>query len=156
MFRGSPYFENWTDELLMEEYNFLNEKGVMYGKYIDDNIVGMVSYLPYKVDEHNIVLPENKKIGYLADIAVLNEYRKRGIGTEMFTYVVNKLISEKYDYLYFRTVINGSMSEGIGKKLGFEIVYDDSGNLVTQEISFPRNRPDIPEKESRKFLLKKI
>jgi GNAT superfamily N-acetyltransferase len=155
-FRKAPYFEDWTEQLLKEEYDFLTTNGFIFGKYIDSQMIGLASYLPNKQPNHKIEFPVDKKIAYLSDLAVLEAYRKKGIGTELFVYALNDIIRNQYDYVYFRTVVNGSLSEGIGIRNGFEIVYDENSKLVTQQLSFPRVKDDVPEVEDRKFLVKKL
>ncbi|MCI8352613.1 MAG: GNAT family N-acetyltransferase [Clostridia bacterium] len=57
---------------------------------------------------------------YLADIAVLNEYRRRGLGNKLMLYGVMQAKVLGYQRLYMRTLDKGSMSYGIALKIGFK------------------------------------
>ena len=105
--------------------------------------------------EKYIILPTNN-VGYISDIAVLEEYRRRGYGTELMQYAIDQFKNKGDDYAYFRTLRFGSLSEPIGLKLGFETVYKDNGEMLIQNCSFPRINNCVPETEERKFLVKKL
>lgn len=154
-FRKKPYFEDWHEEDVKEEYDYLSNNGDIYVKEIDGKIVGIVTLLKGIQNGHGLVLPTNN-VGYISDIAVLEEYRRRGYGTELMEYALKCFENEGDEYAYFRTLRNGSMSEPIGLKLGFETVYKDDGEMLIQECSFPRINNQVPETEERKFLIKKL
>lgn len=159
-FRKAPYYEDWNNENVREEYEYLKKNGNINFMIVDGRVVGLVTTLYGIQENHNIKLDSNK-VGYISDIAVLSEYRKRGIGTELMKYVIDEFKKEGIEYVYFRTIAvqpdgRKSLSEPIGIKLGFEILYDENGNLITQDCSFPRNNESIPEEEKREFLVKKI
>ncbi len=154
-FRKKPYFEDWQDADVKSEYDYLNTNGEIFMKEIDGKVVGIVTLLKGIQEGHNLNLNTNN-VGYISDIAVLEEFRRRGYGTELMEYAVNEFIKNGNDYAYFRTLKNGSMSEPIGIRLGFETMYKDNGEMITQECSFPRINNCVPEKEERKFLIKKL
>lgn len=154
-FRKSPYYEDWNEKNILEEYNYLMSNGDIYVKEYDNKIVGLVSLLNGIQKDHDLKLPTNE-VGYMSDIAVLEEYRKRGIGTELMSFAIDEFKSRKFKYCYFRTICNGSLSEPIGKKLGYQLVYNNDGTLLTQEVSFPRVNNLISEVEKRKFLIKQL
>lgn len=154
-FRKKPYFEDWKEEDVKEEYDYLNNNGNIYVKEVDNKIVGIITLLQGIQKNHGLILPTNN-VGYISDIAVLEEYRRRGYGTELMEYALKRFINNGNEYAYFRTLRNGSMSEPIGIKLGFETVYKDDGEMLIQECSFPRINNCVPETEERKFLIKKL
>ena len=57
--------------------------------------------------------------------------------------------------MYLRTNLYGSMSEGIAKSRGFEIMKNNN-EIITEEVSFKRTNPDISETDMRKFLVKRF
>ena len=154
-FRKKPYFEDWQECDVKEEYDYLNENGNIYVKEVNNKIIGIVTLLSGIQKGHELVLPTNN-VGYISDIAVLEEYRRRGYGTELMQYAIDRFKNDGNEYAYFRTLKNGSMSEPIGIKLGFETIYKDNGEMLIQECSFPRINNCVPEKEDRKFLIKKL
>ncbi len=154
-FRKKPYFEDWKDNDIEDEYNYLRKNGEIYVKEINGKVVGLVTLLNGVQKGQEIFLPTNN-VGYISDIAVLEEFRRRGYGTELMQFAVNEFVKNGNDYAYFRTLKNGSMSESIGIKLGFKIMYRENGEMIIQECSFPRINNCIPEKEERKFLIKKL
>ena len=154
-FRKKPYFEDWNEKLVKDEYDFLSSNGEIYVKEVNDKIIGIVTLLSGIQPNHELILPTNN-VGYISDIAVLEECRRRGYGTELMQYAIDKFKKNGNEYAYFRTLRNGSLSEPIGLKLGFETVYKDNGDMLIQNCSFPRIDNKIPETEERKFLVKKL
>ena len=154
-FRKKPYFEDWKDKDIQEEYEYLSSHGEIFVKEVLGKVIGLVTLLKGIQRGHNLSLATNN-VGYISDIAVLEEYRRRGYGTELMQYAINEFIKNGNDYAYFRTLKIGSMSEPIGLKLGFETMYNEKGEMITQECSFPRINNCVPEKEERKFLIKKL
>ena len=45
VFRGAPYYEDWTDDMIVEEYNDLYSNGFVYGYYLNDKCVGSSYFL---------------------------------------------------------------------------------------------------------------
>ena len=154
-FRKKPYFEDWKDEDVRSEYNYLKENGEIFFKEVNNQIIGLVTLLKGIQEGHGLKIPTNN-VGYISDIAVLEEFRRRGYGTELMQYAVNEFKKNGNEYAYFRTLKNGSLSEPIGLRLGFETVYKNNGDILTQLCSFPRINNCVPEKEERKFLVKKL
>ena len=64
------------------------------------------------------------KIMYLADVAVLDEYRRKGLGNQLMLYGVMQSKILGYDTLYMRTLENGSMSYNIASRIGFKQIPD--------------------------------
>lgn len=154
-FRKKPYFEDWKEKDVREEFDYLSTNGDIYFKEVDNKIVGLITLLQGIQSGHDLILPNNN-VGYISDIAVLEEFRRRGYGTELMQFALDDFINKGNEYAYFRTLRNGSMSEPIGVKLGFETIYKENGDMLIQECSFPRIDNCVPEKEERKFLIKKL
>ena len=155
VFRNKPFYEDWDEEKLREEYDYYNKNGEIYVRELDGKAVGLVALLQGIQNGHGLVLPTNN-VGYISDIAVIEECRRRGFGTELMKYALDCFAKEGNEYAYFRASRYGSMSEPIGLKLGFEPVYKDNGELLIQECSFPRVNNCVPETDERKFLIKKL
>ena len=56
---------------------------------------------------------------YLADVAVLNSYRRQGLGNRLMLYGVMQSKALGYEKLYMRTLERGSMSYNIALRIGF-------------------------------------
>ena len=119
VFSGPPYNEKYTEEELEEIFREYQEKGYIYGAYNNEECVGMIALergaktdQPVKFKEENIM--------YLADVAVLNDYRRKGLGNQLMLYGVMQSKALGYKKLYMRTLERGSMSYSIALKLGFK------------------------------------
>ena len=120
VFSGAPYFEKYTEENLKEIFEEYQEKGYVYGAYNDERCLGIVA-LERDAKKEQPVNYQNEKVMYLADIAVLDDYRKKGLGTELMLYAIMKSKELGYEKLYMRTLeAQKSMSYGIARKVGFE------------------------------------
>ena len=99
---------------------------------------------------------DRDKTIYLSDVAIKKKYRGRGYAKDLVSFFMN--FFEKQDYYneaYFRTNLNGSMSERIMIPYGFKPIVDENGNLITEDVSFDRTREDLDTVDKRKFLSKK-
>lgn len=119
VFSGPPYNEKYTEEELEEIFREYQEKGYMYGAYNKEECVGMIA-LERGVKEDQPVNFLDENVMYLADVAVLNNYRRKGLGNQLMLYGVMQSKALGYGKLYMRTLERGSMSYGIALKIGFK------------------------------------
>lgn len=119
VFSGPPYNEKYTEEELEEIFREYQEKGYMYGAYNNEECVGMIA-LERDVKEDQPVNFLDENVMYLADVAVLNNYRRKGLGNQLMLYGVMQSKALGYGKLYMRTLERGSMSYGIALKIGFK------------------------------------
>lgn len=91
----------------------------MYGAYNKEECVGMIA-LERGVKEDQPVNFLDENVMYLADVAVLNNYRRKGLGNQLMLYGVMQSKALGYGKLYMRTLERGSMSYGIALKIGFK------------------------------------
>lgn len=119
VFSGPPYNEKYTDEELEEIFREYQEKGYIYGAYNDKDCVGLIA-LEKGAKADQPVNYKNENVMYLADVAVLDEYRRKGLGNQLMIYGVMQSKLLGYDKLYMRTLERGSMSYGIAKRIGFK------------------------------------
>lgn len=132
VFSGPPYNEKYTEEELEEIFKEYQEKGYMYGAYNYDECVGLIA-LERGAKEDQPVNYQNEKVMYLADIAVLDNYRRKGLGNQLMLYGVMQSKVLGYDKMYMRTLEKGSMSYGIASKIGFKQIPN-----VLQEVERER------------------
>lgn len=119
VFSGPPYNEKYTDEKLKEIFMEYQEKGYIYGAYRDGKCIGLIA-LERGVQADQPVSFQDENVMYLADVAVLDEYRRRGVGNQLMWYGVMKSKALGYGRIYMRTLENGSMSYGIALRVGFK------------------------------------
>lgn len=119
VFSGPPYNEKYTEEELEEIFKEYQEKGYMYGAYNFDECVGLIA-LERGAKEDQPVSYKDENVMYLADIAVLDSFRRKGLGNQLMLYGVMQSKALGYDKLYMRTLEIGSMSYGIARKIGFK------------------------------------
>ena len=80
---------------------------------------------------------------YISILVTMLEYRNQGIATKLFKHTIQKIEEMGYDYIYYRTKKENSMSYSIGKKFGFIelsniIEYVDSKQTDGSVIKDPR------------------
>lgn len=119
VFSGPPYNEKYTEEELEEIFREYQEKGYMYGAYNNEECVGMIA-LERGIKENQPVNFLDENVMYLADVAVLNNYRRKGLGNQLMLYGVIQSKALGYKKLYMRTLERGSMSYSIALKIGFK------------------------------------
>lgn len=147
VFEDEPFYEAWTEEIYAQEFEDFLEHGKMYGIYLDGVICGLITikerYLKWEKLEIDV-----EKAVYLSDIAVVKAARNHGYATLLMEYIVSEY-GDDFD-IYMRTNLENSMSEGIALKNGFEVIPG-----LVQTVVFKRTRPDIPETDQRKYLIRK-
>ena len=134
VFSGPPYNEKYTEEELEEIFREYQEKGYMYGVYNKEECVGMIA-LERGVKENQPVDFLEEKVMYLADIAVLNNYRRKGLGNQLMLYGVMQSKALGYEKLYMRTLERGSMSYGIALKIGFKQIPNLFQNVEKERVN---------------------
>jgi len=119
VFSGPPYNEKYTEEELEEIFKEYQDKGYIYGAYNLEDCIGMIALERGAKDEHPVKY-QDEKIMYLADVAVLDRYRRKGLGNQLMIYGVMQSRLLGFDKLYMRTLERGSMSKGIAQRIGFK------------------------------------
>ena len=150
VFEDYPFFESWSATDLEEEFNMQSTNGEIFGYYVDRKCVGLISILPYVKGKHPVNFKNGKKVAYLSDVAVLPEYRGKGIASKLFDYIIAHTKVLGFEKIYLRTNKGISMVFGIAVKHGFTVMKG-----VEQDVE--RIRVDgIIQKDTRIFLEKKL
>lgn len=134
VFSGPPYNEKYTEEELEEIFREYQEKGYIYGAYNDKECIGLIA-LERGAKASQPVSFQDDSVMYLADIAVLNEYRRNGLGNQLMVYGVMQSKALGYRRLYMRTLENGSMSYGIAKRIGFRQIPNVFQNVEKERVN---------------------
>ena len=134
MFSGPPYNEKYTEEELEEIFIQYQQTGYLYGAYTQDGCVGLIA-LERGRQEGQPVSFEGEKVMYLADVAVLGEYRRKGVGNQLMLYGVMQSKQLGYDRLYMRTLETGSMSYGIARRIGFQQIPGAQQGVERKRVS---------------------
>lgn len=155
VFQNPPYNEILTNKDCEEEYNLYNKNGIVFGAFIDDEIAGINCILNDVPDTYGIGFYDNNKVAYYAGLAVLQEYRKRGIG-KLLVQKTQKYLEnyQNIDYTFARILCEGSMSEGIFKLNGFIDAKDNNNSLIVDEVTYERNNSKTPISDRRKYMVK--
>ena len=152
VFGNFPFFEKWTQEEVRLEFDNNLATGHIFGYYEDDICVGFISMREQHPHEHPIHYGHESKVLYISDLAVLPNYRNRGIGTKLFEYALTIAKSEGYDFAYLRVNEKNPMGLEIFKKYGFKKEYD-----ICEIVSRPHTRISIKNPEEfRIFMSKKL
>lgn len=134
VFSGPPYNEKYTEEELEEIFIQYQQTGYLYGAYTQDGCVGLIA-LERGRQEGQPVSFEGEKVMYLADVAVLGEYRRKGVGNQLMLYGVMQSKQLGYDRLYMRTLETGSMSYGIARRIGFQQIPGAQQGVERERVS---------------------
>lgn len=114
--------EGQAEEKISEEYTSIALKsGLVWGYYIDERCVSILTMYSQIYGEHPIIYPENKKVMYFSSLITLEEYRKRGIATKLLKNALEFCVEHDYEHAYFRTSSNveQAMFNNIAKECGF-------------------------------------
>lgn len=134
VFSGPPYNEKYTEEELEDIFREYQEKGYMYGAFNDEECVGLIA-LERGAKPNQPVKFKDEDVMYLADIAVLNNYRRKGLGNELMLYGVMQSKLLGYRKLYMRTLEEGSMSYGIALRIGFKQIPNAFQSVKRERIN---------------------
>ena len=156
VFREEPFYEDWTDDSIKEQFDYLKDNGEILGYYTDRNIVGIYSMIGNAISSHPVKFIEPDKVIYLSDIAIKKKYRGKGYAKDLVNFFMNYF--EKQDYyneVYFRTNLVGSMSEKLMIPYGFKPIIDNNGEIITEDVSFSRTIDNLDSIDKKKFLSKR-
>ncbi len=158
VFEEPPYNEKYTEEEIQEIFMKYKKAGYIYGAYNEKDCIGIV--VIEKGVRKDQPVNFNEDVMYLADIAVLDEYRRTGLGTQLMLYSVMQSKALGYKKMYMRTLEQGkSMSYGIARKIGFNQipnVYQDverervDGNVTSVRNIFLELDINLLDKKSIK------
>jgi len=156
IFKEHPFYEAWTEELFAEEYDNIIKTGDVFGCYVDNKIVSLLNIIYGAEETHPVKFDNPEKVIYISDIATLNSHRNKGYADKLTKFCIeySKLLNY-YNEIYLRTNLNGSMSEKMFIKNGFEIMKKDD-KIITQDVYFERTKKDMPLYDTRKFLSRSL
>jgi len=121
VFEDFPFLESWSNEAMLEEYNSFQVKdGAVYGYYLDGKCVGILTFRPYTSNEHPINYASDDKVMYLSDVAILQDYRRKGYATHLLHCGIHHFKTLGYNYSYLRTTEADAHLEKLYFKVGFE------------------------------------
>jgi ribosomal protein S18 acetylase RimI-like enzyme len=134
-FSGPPYFEEYTERYVAAKVwePHLSGGGIILA-LAGDQVIGLGCCIPLmnlKADDPNIevkaflqskeTLPfDLEKTGYMSEIAVLEKYRRQGIGKRLAEERFSWLQARHLDYYVLRTAADCSNSLNLYRSLGAE------------------------------------
>jgi len=164
VFKDPPFSEILTEKEMIEEfksyldngisYGYYNNNSISYGYYNNNSILGFIGVLKGVQKGHPINKYNAEQVLYINGIAVLKEFRKKGIATKLMNYTIKEIDLYKYLAIYLRTNYQGSKIKNVALKAGFEIVKKE-GKIITEDVIFKRNNGEIAT-DKRMFMLKKL
>lgn len=78
---------------------------------------------------------KGENVMYLADVAVLNNYRRKGLGNQLMLYGVMQSKALGYKKLYMRTLERGSMSYDIALRIGFKQIPNIFQSIERERVN---------------------
>lgn len=162
-FAGAPYFENFQDK---EVKTIMADLALSYGSYCavllkNNEVIGLVGGLPLS-DENEIAdllhaknaIEDPQRTFYLAELAVANDFRKKGLGTKLVKSLLKDIQKESdYDNIIVRTQSEGSNAINIFKNNGLKVVPNIIQSVETY-VGKNGNRKKVLQK--RLFLKKTL
>lgn len=135
VFSGPPYNEKYEEEELEEIFREYQEKGYIYGAYNGEKCVGLIALERGVKADQPVAFQDDKNVMYLADVAVLDKYRRKGLGNQLMIYgaMQSKLLG--FEKLYMRTLERGSMSYGIALRIGFRQIPNLFQNVERKRVN---------------------
>ncbi len=106
----------------------------MYGAYNGEECIGLIALERGKKSDQPVMF-QDEGVMYLADIAVLNNYRRKGLGNQLMLYGVMQSKLLGYKKLYMRTLEQGSMSYGIALRIGFKQIPNIFQSVERERIN---------------------
>ena len=147
VFREYPYNELWPDAEIDDEFDRIKNIGKILGCYHNGNCIGIITFYDIISGEHPIKYDNTKKVLYFSDVAVLKEYRNKGIATKLLNHMIKFATCNSYNVIYMRTMQpDKSMSYSMVVKNGFTVV-----NGVTEDKAMSRVNGNV-ESDQRIFL----
>lgn len=159
IFKEPPFSEPLTDDDKINEYAGYLKNGLALGYYSNEGeIMGYAGIMKEVEDEHAPYF--NSGVSslspfYIYGLATKAKYRGHGICSTLVNYTEYIAKQIDVDFIYLRINEEGSMSEDLCRKQGFDDLYQD-GKKVVQAVEFERNNPDVPSVDNRCFLIKPI
>ncbi len=131
---AEQYGEIITMESASKELALYQERGKLF-IYFDENM-NPVSMNGITYNEQNDTVlfasPDNRKLNniYFYGLSTLHSYRNKGACSALVNFVKEYAIYNNFDFIYARTDLIGSNSEGIMKKAGMEICKENNAIIV--------------------------
>lgn len=147
VFREYPYNELWPDSEMEQEFDKIKNIGKVIGCYYKENCIGLITFYDMIKNEHPINYDKTKRVLYFSDVAVLKEFRNKGIATKLLKNMIEFATFNAYDVIYMRTMQpDKSMSYSMVLKNGFTVI-----NGVTEDKQMSRVNGKV-ESDQRIFL----
>lgn len=131
-------FESAKDELMLYQ-----QRGKLF-IYFDSNFVPVsMNGCVFDYDNDTVDFVSNRELKnmYFYGLSTLKSYRGKGACTALVNYSIDYAKSMGIDYVYARTDLIGSNSEGIMKKAGFDICcYDDM--IISEWVDVSEEKGD--------------
>ena len=155
VFQNFPYNEILSKKECQDEYDLYMNNGYIFASYVDNKIAGINCILNDVPEDYSIKFHDKTKVAYYSGLAVIENYRKLGLGKILVKEVEKYLEDSKaYDFTFARILCEKSMSEGIFKQNGFTDAYYD-GSLITDDVTYLRNTGEI-KTDKRKYMIKRL
>lgn len=162
VFCAPPFNEILSDKECKKEYDSYDNNGIVFGAYINNEIVGLNCLLADVKEEYGIGFYDKDKVIYYAGLATKEftkkgeKLRGRGIG-KLLVRKSDEFVRElkKFDYEFARIQCIDSHSEEIFRRNGFVDAYFN-GNLIVDNVSYIRNNTNELKSDERKFMVKTL
>lgn len=171
VFNGAPFYESWDLESALDEItSYIDDKALILTSKYKERIIGFL----VSIDK----VPENQKqyvqylndIKFIEEIGVLNEFRKKGIASEMVRILLLNYLKPNDKYIGYRTnamryfepndsesfesAVMRIQEEDKTKRINGEKIIipefslDEKQKFINQYIELIKYRPDLDVSDS--------
>ena len=155
VFKEPPFDEPLTLKDKLEEYNGYLKNGLALGYYHSNgDLMGLAGLMHEVEEEHESYFADEAGAlnpFYIYGLATLKEYRGHGVCTTLMEVIHDIADENNIDFIYLRTNVENSMSEGLCRKLGYTDMCED-GEKIIQTVTFERGNGQV-ESDDRHFLI---
>ena len=154
IFGKAPYFESYTDEAVRKIFSKYVGDGMLFlaksggGEIIGFGAAVPMNTVPDEASAANISVEDIDRTWYMADLGVKDDMRFQGVGKNL---VLSRLGRLKDCLVVMRTSVYNIASQSLYRSLGFQVILDAS-----QTVDWKRIRQDIPTKDNRLFMSKRV
>lgn len=166
VFNGAPFYESWNlDSALEEISSYINDSALILTSKYRNQIIGFLVTIDKVPDNQKQYAQYLNDIKFIEEIGVLNEFRKKGVASEMVRILLLNYLNSNDKYIGYRTnamryfklsnsesfesaVMRVQKEDKIKRINGEKIVIpefnlDEKQKFINQYIELIKNRPDL-------------
>lgn len=123
VFMKEPFNENWDNQGLKEQFDYLKDNGEIIGFNRDHKIIGLLSILDGSICNHPF---ETDKTLYLPSIAIKEEYRGKGYARDLLNYFMYYFENQDYyNEVYYQERLSNPIINHLMTSYDFQVMENN-------------------------------